>query len=257
MNSRIKKESVQPQINQQKPKVEEKLQKSNADTINFQKNLPSELKLAIVRHLMPLDAISFESVSHASRDLIANNKEVWAQHGLRPPIHLNEEQTLKQAWMSRAKTLSPELIAALRTQIKPLDVFSDEALEDFASHVKFMMGGLSLIRTGVETGNVFAMDSGFKRAFKHAEQAGLELPTVSKEMKELYLKSMKKSIKALEQLISKTSFIGMERAIMGIKVGIGKVDLPMPMPTVPDSFLENMDQEAKTAYLDIMKQVES
>lgn len=138
--------------------------------------LPTEIMLNIVRRLPPTEAINLEAVSHANRELIANNPELWMQHGLLPPILVGEAQTLKQVWLARAKTLPPEIQQGLSTLFRPVDIFSESGLAAFSDAVESMHQRRRNAEICAGRGHVDEMEKHLTVAVEHAATAGIDTP---------------------------------------------------------------------------------
>lgn len=190
--------------------------------------IPNEIALKIVQHLLPKDAINFESVSHASREKIANNPQIWAQHGMRPPISLDTTSTLKQLWLSHAKTLSPEIRRALFTLNRPLNIFSRKALADFSLLSRARHNAMETLNEGVQEKDYYKMLEGFESAVSYSRITGLELPTVSEEMKAIYITAMQEALSVLWNPTEKHSVRGIESHIAAIRDCAEKSGTAMP-----------------------------
>ncbi|RZK44663.1 MAG: F-box domain-containing protein [Hymenobacter sp.] len=142
------------------------------------KKLPKEIQLDVIEKLDPKRAINFEATSHASRALIANNKILWRQHGVHPPVALfGTPSTLKQAWItSRIAMLSPEARLALPNLQKPLDISSDTALQNFSVSVEKMNQAIEQAKSHARRGYPNGMEERFQTAVDYAAKAGIEAP---------------------------------------------------------------------------------
>lgn len=226
MTTSIKKEKPpEPSVDVSKPQQ------------NAQEKLPVELALMTVAHLMPKDAIQFEATSHAGRDLIANNPQVWMKHGVRPPVAANG--TLKQTWMSQARTLPPEIQEALSTLTRPLDIFSTSAVAVFSSAIQELHKSLANRKFFMDQKVPLGMRFAHRDAVLAATQAGVKVPIVSEEMRNVYLASIDEGIANIKIYAQTGSADAIEGELLVIRICAQEANVPMP--TLPV-------REIKSAY---------
>jgi hypothetical protein len=213
-------------------------------------SVPPELKEEIVRYLMPADAINFEAVSHESRGLIANNPKVWMQHGPRPPYPLAETQTLKQAWMSRARTFPPAIQIALSTLTRPLDIFSDSALSVFSSSIRELNNAMADIQRGITEKDFFTVEGAFDFALICAQRAGVSLPTVSQEMKLVYIEHMNTAMADIGHYAATGAIDAMEESVWEVETCAKRLGVqmpPLPIEIMKAGYLAGMQDYLETA----------
>lgn len=235
--------------NDQSALVETEIQK-----FPFEK-LPKEIQLDVVEKMGPKRAINLEAVSHASRALIANNKILWRQYGVHPPVVLfGTPDTLKQAWIeSRIAMLSPEARSVLPRLQKHLDIPSDTVLHNFSATVEKMNLGLQRMHQGIQDNHGLDVFIGLIYAQKYADSAGLEIPDLpAEQIRSAFSATLSMFMGFAQRNIVKGDVSLLRGNLADAVVWSKRLNIELPSLS-----LENVSPEAKTAYLEILEKLKS
>ncbi|RZK34314.1 MAG: hypothetical protein EOO61_13800 [Hymenobacter sp.] len=225
---------------------------------NFER-LPKELQLEVVRNLMPEEAISLEAASHASRELLENNPQVWMQQGLKPPI-LVGQATLKQVWQSRVRTLDPRVQVWLSRLTRPVNVFSDIAVENFYSTLDQM----DLLEDQAREPTVMAymgpdhmnsiirLDNILTEVEMRAKKIGVTPNIPADRMKEVCELALSRFLRDAVYAGKNGHIESMKQILTQLAFVAKKAEAEMP--SLP---LDDMSQKTKSAYFEIMNELKT